>query len=70
MSALGTNLSDLWAGLRARTARFSGSPPSVADDAPALNGGCIRGFLWALLFEGASLAVLAGLVFGVYRLSH
>jgi hypothetical protein len=72
MSALGTNLSGRWAGLRARASRLPGSPEPVSMDAetPGLDGACIRGFLFALLFEGASLAMLAALVFGIYTLQR
>jgi hypothetical protein len=71
MPALGIDLSGLWAGVR-RAPRFSGSPETVCANtaAPALDGGCIRGFLWALAFEAASLAVVAGLLFGLYRLQR
>jgi hypothetical protein len=43
--------------------------PASVDTATANgNGGCIRGFLWALAFEAASVAMLAALLFGIYRL--
>ncbi len=59
MSALGFNVSAFWAGLRARVLRVS----DTSDQPPGPNGGCIRGFMWAMLFETVSVLALAGLIY-------
>lgn len=59
MSALDFDVSALWAGLRARVLRLYQSSDRPAEP----NGGCIRGFIWAMLFETASVLALAGLIY-------
>jgi hypothetical protein len=34
-----------------------------------LRGGCLRGFFWALIMEGATLACVGGAIF-VWRVAH
>lgn len=45
------------------------SGPTVigSSESAAADGGCIRGFLWALAFEVASVVLVAALFFGMYR---
>lgn len=59
MSALDFNVSALWAGLRGRVLRLS----DTRDRPPGPDGGCIRGFIWAMLFETASVLALAVLIY-------
>jgi hypothetical protein len=43
---------------------------SIHAVAAGLRGSCIRGFFWALFFEGISLTMLAVLIFGFCSLRH
>lgn len=64
MPALGSSVSALWTGLRARVQRRS----DTSCRPPEPNGGCIRGFIWAMLFETVSMLTLAGLIYAFHTL--
>jgi hypothetical protein len=72
LSALETKLSALSTGTGARVSRFSGSsgPFCASAATPGLSGGCLRGFMWALVFEVASVAMIGAVAFGIHRLHH
>jgi len=56
---LDLDVSGLWSGLRARVQRFS----DTSHQPRKPNGGCIRGFIWAVLFEAVSALALVGLIY-------
>jgi hypothetical protein len=64
LSALDFSVSALKAGLRARIQRLS----DIRSHPSAPNGGCIRGLIWAMLFESVSLLLLAGLIYAFHTL--
>lgn len=68
LPALEINLGGLSARVQARESRSSESREHAATKAAkTTRGGCIRGFLWAMAFEAASVGMIWALHIGIHN---
>lgn len=69
MSALEMINPARWAGRLTRSSSRDEGAEALArrNSAPGVDGGCIRGFIWAVAIEGMGLAALAVVAWGFYN---